>query len=89
LLPQEVTRRPKLGFVTPTVDWIQAVNERYRPQLVDGALVDEGVLDPEGLRRWMAATPAGINRDFFQYKLTLLEFWCRTVLRGERAAPAR
>lgn len=84
VLPPHVCDRPKLGFVTPTVEWTQTVNRRYRAQLEGGALVDTRVLDPDGLREWLDRTPDGIHRDFFQYKLTLLEIWCRTVLHGER-----
>lgn len=79
LLPAEVTDRPKRGFITPTVDWTQAVNTRYQSQLADGALVAAGVLDPDKLRGWLRNTPDGIHRYFFQYKMTLLEVWCRTV----------
>jgi asparagine synthase (glutamine-hydrolysing) len=80
LLPAHVIDRPKRGFMTPTAEWINAVNARYRPQLEDGALVAAGVLDPDKLRRWLRETPDGIHRQFFQYKLTLLETWCRVVL---------
>ena len=56
-----------------------AVNIRYQAQLADGALVAAGVLNPDRLRGWLRNTPDGIHRYFFQYKLTLLEVWCRTV----------
>jgi asparagine synthase (glutamine-hydrolysing) len=79
LLPADVTDRPKRGFVTPTVEWTQAVNIRYQAQLADGALIAAGVLNPDRLRGWLRNTPDGIHRYFFQYKLTLLEVWCRTV----------
>ncbi|HMC75822.1 MAG TPA: asparagine synthase (glutamine-hydrolyzing) [Vicinamibacterales bacterium] len=87
LLPPQVTDRPKRGFVTPTVEWTQAVNARYQAQLEDGALVAAGVLDPDRLRAWLRHTPDGIHRYFFQYKLTLLEFWCRAVA-PNRQGPA-
>jgi asparagine synthase (glutamine-hydrolysing) len=80
LLPPDVIDRPKRGFITPTAEWITAVNARYQPQLEDGALVAAGVLDADRLRRWLRHTPDGIHRQFFQYKLTLLETWCRMVL---------
>ncbi len=84
LLPPHVTDRPKRGFVTPTVEWTQAVNARYEDRLKDGVLVAQGVLDPDSVRSWLRHTPDGIHRYFFQYKLTLLEVWCRVVLHGER-----
>ena len=49
-----------------------------------GALCVARVLDPDRLRTWLRHTPDGIHRYFFQYKLTLLEIWCRTVVHGER-----
>ncbi len=85
-LPPEVLRRPKRGFITPTAEWIAAVNARYLPLLADGVLVQTGVLDGGRLRRWLGAAPGGLQHDFFQYKLTLLEVWNRVVVCGE--APA-
>ncbi|HEV7589880.1 MAG TPA: asparagine synthase (glutamine-hydrolyzing) [Longimicrobium sp.] len=85
-LPAEVLERPKRGFITPTAEWIAAVDARYRPQLLDGVLVQTGVLDGDRLRRWLSRAPAGLHRDFFQYKLTVLELWCRVVLHGDDPA---
>jgi len=82
VLPPELVDRPKRGFVTPTLEWMNAVNARYRPQLEDGVLLAAGVLDPDNLRRWLLGRPDTIHRQFFQYKLTLLETWCRVVLNG-------
>jgi len=84
-LPPEVLDRPKRGFVTPTAEWMAAVNERYGPRLDGGALVQGGVLDGDRLRRWLASTPDGLHRSFFQYKLTLLELWTRQLLHGQTA----
>jgi asparagine synthase (glutamine-hydrolysing) len=83
LLPPQVLDRPKRGFVTPTLQWMSAVNMRYRSHLTGGSLVDAGVLDGGRLRRWLDRTPAGVHRDFFQYKLTLLEIWNRIVAEGQ------
>jgi asparagine synthase (glutamine-hydrolysing) len=83
LLPPEVLDRPKRGFVTPTIQWMSAVNTRYRSHLLGGSLADTGVLDGDRLRRWVERTPAGLHRDFFQYKLTLLEIWNRIVVQGQ------
>jgi asparagine synthase (glutamine-hydrolysing) len=82
-LPPEVLDRPKRGFVTPTAEWMAAVNARYGRRLEGGALVEAGVLDGGRLRRWLARAPEGLHRSFFQYKLTLLELWTRRVLHGE------
>jgi asparagine synthase (glutamine-hydrolysing) len=78
-LPAEYIDRPKLGFVTPTVEWTQSVNARYSPQVYDGALAAARVIDPDRLRAWLRRTRPGIRRDFLMYKLTLLELWCRSI----------
>jgi asparagine synthase (glutamine-hydrolysing) len=83
LLPADFVNRPKLGFVTPTVEWTQAVNARYGGLVADGALRRAGVVDPDRLRAWERAAAPGIRRDFLLYKLTLLELWCRIVVGGE------
>jgi asparagine synthase (glutamine-hydrolysing) len=85
VLPDDVLNRPKQGFVTPTREWMTAVIDRYRPMLVDGALVQRNILDGARLRRWIAAPPS-LHRDFFQYKLTQLELWTRLVVEGHRTA---
>jgi asparagine synthase (glutamine-hydrolysing) len=84
VLPAEYVDRPKFGFITPTVEWTQAVNARYGALVLDGALRRAGVVDPDRLRLWQRRVRPGIRREFLLYKLTLLEIWCRTVLNGER-----
>jgi asparagine synthase (glutamine-hydrolysing) len=84
VLPADVIERPKRGFVTPTAEWTDAVNLRYQGHLTDGALIAAGVLNPDGLRTWLRRTPAGIHRQFFQYKLTLLEIWYRVIVHREQ-----
>ncbi|OLC41051.1 MAG: asparagine synthase (glutamine-hydrolyzing) [Acidobacteria bacterium 13_1_40CM_65_14] len=84
LLPPQVLNRPKRGFLTPTAQWMAAVNARYRSHLLGGALVDTNILDGTRLRHWMERTPVGLQRDFFQYKLTLLELWSRLVIHGQK-----
>lgn len=83
LLPREVLDRPKRGFITPTVEWMEGVNTRYRPHLVSGSLVESGVLDGDRLRRWIGHAGPNLHRDFFQYKLTLLEIWNRLILQRQ------
>ncbi len=83
LLPADFVNRPKLGFVTPTVEWTQAVNARYGGLVADGALRRAGIVDPDRQRAWQDRTRPGIRRDFLLYKLTLLELWCRIVVGGE------
>ena len=78
-LPDDYVNRPKLGFVTPTLEWTQAINAAYAPLVFDGVLTGARVIDPDRLRAWLRRTRPGIRRDFLMYKLTLLEMWCRKV----------
>ena len=78
-LPDSFIDRPKLGFVTPTNEWTEAVNAQYAPLVYDGVLAQARVIDADRLRGWLGGTRAGIRRDFLMYKLTLLELWCRSV----------
>ena len=88
LLPADYVNRPKLGFVTPTVEWTQAVNAKYGDLVHDGVLSRERVIDPDRLRKWRARAPSGIRGDFLFYKLVLLEVWCRTVWQTSSSIPA-
>jgi asparagine synthase (glutamine-hydrolysing) len=81
-LPAGFINRPKLGFVTPTVEWTQGVNARYSALAFDGVLTRAGVIDADRLRAWLGRTRPGIRRDFLMYKLTLLELWCRSLGMG-------
>jgi asparagine synthase (glutamine-hydrolysing) len=78
-LPADSIDRPKLGFVTPTVEWTQAINAQYSPLVYDGVLARARVIDADRLRGWLRRTRPGIRRDFLVYKLTLLELWCRSI----------
>ena len=83
VLPPEVLKRPKRGFATPTVPWMQAVNRRYRGLLNGGAAVEQGIFDQGEVERVIAEESRGVQRDFFVYKMVLLEIWLRRFVRGE------
>lgn len=82
LLPDYVARRPKRGFTPPVSRWTAALRGRYGRDLVEGCLVQDGVLD----RRAAASLVGSANRfgtanDMF-IKYLVLEFWLRGM-RGE------
>jgi asparagine synthase (glutamine-hydrolysing) len=80
-LSSAILTRRKQGFTPPVNEWMQAIIDRFRHLLLDGALVKHGVLDPEKL--------AAINQHslFLRYKLVLIECWTRLHL--DEQSPAQ
>ncbi|WP_158904628.1 asparagine synthase (glutamine-hydrolyzing) [Burkholderia sp. L27(2015)] len=79
-LPADVLARKKQGFTPPVRDWLKGIVKRFAPLLANGALVRQGLLDPERAR--------GNLSEFdlpFLYKLTLIECWVRLHLEGQSA----
>jgi asparagine synthase (glutamine-hydrolysing) len=89
LVPEEIMERPKRGFTPPVLEWHQALFARYGEQLLDGRLVDAGVLTREGARAMAKGTsPPGAIAPM-SYKSLVLEVWCRKVLDSGDTHPAR
>ncbi len=78
-LPADVLSRKKQGFTPPIGKWMSGIVERYRPFLVDGSLVGQGLVAPEALN----GRGLGGYDLFFQYKLVLLECWSRQHIEGK------
>jgi len=77
-LPEDVLARKKQGFTPPIRDWTNGIVERYSSFLSDGALVRQGLVDPDRIRReWPR-----FNLSFL-YKLVLIECWVRMHIEGE------
>ena len=83
LLPPEVLESPQARVRDPDAAMDVGGQCALPFASLGGSLVDTGVLDGDRLRRWVEHTPAGLHRDFFQYKLTLLEIWNRIVVQGQ------
>src|SRR5205823_556889 len=79
-------RRDKLGFPTPLNDYLLRLAPAIRQWLVDGRLVESGLLD-------RAAVTAMMDRQFAQPHHRLLwhllqsEWWMRTFVDGSSARP--
>lgn len=77
VLPDWVLNRPKQGFRPPVKDWHRALFATYGANLIDGYLVQAGVLRPEGARV-LAAGPFTLGAVVPpSFKALVLEMWCR------------
>ncbi|HNT26648.1 MAG TPA: asparagine synthase C-terminal domain-containing protein, partial [bacterium] len=85
VLPDEVLTRPKSGFQPPIMAWLDGARERYGALLREGLLVNSGILDMSRLESFLKESgPNDPPKQFFLYKLILLEIWYRSVVRRER-----
>jgi asparagine synthase (glutamine-hydrolysing) len=76
-LPQWVMNRPKRGFAPPVREWHSALFQKYGKSLVDGFLVQEGVLTPERAKVLSTGDfPAGASTPL-SFKALVLETWRR------------
>jgi asparagine synthase (glutamine-hydrolysing) len=77
LLPVEILNRRKRGFEPPVRAWHDLLFARYGSMLVDGFLVENGVLDGKSARCLATgAFPAGTMSPL-SFKALVLELWCR------------
>lgn len=77
-LPADVLARKKQGFTPPVRDWMNGIVKRFAPLIADGALVRQGLIDPDQARGGLL----GFDLPFL-YKLVLLECWVRLHLEGQ------
>jgi asparagine synthase (glutamine-hydrolysing) len=81
LLPPAVLARPKRGFTPPMREWLRSIWQQNSKELREPALVDIGLISPDGFR-------TGIRHPVFRsgrvnqvaLRLATLEFWARGVL---------
>ena len=79
VLPDWVLNRPKRGFAPPTREWHDAIFAAYGDSLIDGYLVQSGVLSREsGLRLAQGEFPAEATTPL-SFKALVLEQWCRQM----------
>ncbi len=78
-LPEEVLRRPKLGFNAPLAVWLQRDLDRLVSDwLHPDAIAERGLLNPTAVQRYVSEHRAG-HRDHSLrlWSLIVLEQWCR------------
>jgi len=77
VLPDVVLNRPKQGFHPPVKEWHRALFVNYGEKLIDGYLVQAGVLRREAARI-LAEGPFALGVVVpLSYKALVLELWCR------------
>jgi len=76
LLPPQVLGRAKRGFTPPMMEWLSAIMKEHGPDLVDGYLVQSGVLTGEACRRLVAGESLGLGISL-ALDAVVLELWCR------------
>ena len=75
LVPEYVINRPKRGFTPPVAVWVNLLKKEYGNNLVEGALVQDEILDPKyAFRLSQACSRFNHRYDIFQ-KYLALEFW--------------
>jgi asparagine synthase (glutamine-hydrolysing) len=79
LLPEWVLARQKRGFTPPVARWEQAVLQRYGDDLLDGYLVNAGLLRPEAMRALIPNRRPAHGSVSLAQKLVILESWCRAM----------
>jgi asparagine synthase (glutamine-hydrolysing) len=79
MLPEWVLNRPKRGFAPPVHQWHNALFARYGQQLVDGYLVETGVLKPQAGQQLSAGYFPNEAVTPLSFKALVLELWCRQM----------
>lgn len=88
VLPPWVFDRPKRGFEPPVREWHAALFARYGQLLVDGILVQHGVLSPEAGQRLAAGPYPKTNDVPISFKALVLEVWAREMQATVAATPS-
>jgi asparagine synthase (glutamine-hydrolysing) len=80
IVPEWVLNRRKRGFQPPTRAWHRAIFDRYGGLLVDGMLVELGILRPDAARRLGSGPYSLAETEPFSLSALVLEIWCRQTL---------
>ncbi len=79
-LPAEVLNRPKRGFEPPYGEWIVALTDRYKEQVLDGYLIKLGIFNRSYLQKLFQNCR---NNYSLTYRILYLEIWYRSILMAE------
>lgn len=87
LLPEQILKRPKMGFPVPIGAWFRGA---YRGVLDEYVLSDRalgrGLFDADFIRRLIARHHAGENHSERLWSLVNFELWLRRFIDGEEAS---
>lgn len=76
-LPEWILNRPKTGFSPPSSLWMNVLREKYGQSLLDGYLVENGVLKPDAVKKMIKPHSQLTAWPVTLYKALVLEFWAR------------
>jgi asparagine synthase (glutamine-hydrolysing) len=79
LIPPEVARRPKTGFTPPTARWVELIRERYAPHLLDGYLMQHGIIVKKAATAAQKRHPRLSHWNETGFRMIVLEEWCRSM----------
>jgi asparagine synthase (glutamine-hydrolysing) len=81
LLPDQVFRRPKMGFGVPVGSWLRGEwKVRCRELLLDGGLSDCGLFQRAGLEALLDEHNSGrMDHSYVLFSLLVLETWRQSV----------
>jgi asparagine synthase (glutamine-hydrolysing) len=87
LLPQEILRRPKMGFPVPIASWFRgAFSGMLDEYVLSDRVAARGLFEPEVLRRTVAEHRGGVNHQYRLWSLVNFEIWMRQFMDGEMIA---
>ena len=84
LLPAEIGRRPKMGFVVPLADWLRHdLQPMLRDTLLDRTATERGLFNTETVRRLIDEHANGtFDHGYRLWALLVFELWMRQWLDG-------
>jgi asparagine synthase (glutamine-hydrolysing) len=86
LVPPFVFQRPKRGFTPPWRQWTRALMAQYGADMLDGTLVDRGIIRRRAAERFRAGFD-GLGRPMpLAFPSLVLEQWARGMILLERSA---
>ena len=89
ILPDEILKRPKMGFGIPLADWLRtSLRELVEDTLLDSTALSRGYFRPEAIRKMVNTHFSGRNDyQYLIWDLLMLEMWHRSYI--DRAPVAR
>lgn len=73
-LPSWILERRKIGFTPPTLQWHEAIYQRYADELTDGYLMSQGIFSRDGITALRNRNP---RYQHLFFETLVLELWCR------------
>ncbi|MBX3047972.1 MAG: asparagine synthase (glutamine-hydrolyzing) [Anaerolineales bacterium] len=85
-IPRRFLDKPKRGFEPPVRRWHQMLFERYGNWLIDGQLVQQGILSPAGAKQLAQGPFPKFAVTPISFKALVLETWMRQMASAQEPA---